>query len=145
MARVQTSVVIERPVDEVFEFVTDPQNEALRGSLIVEQVKTSERPMGVGTRLRNTVKFLGRQFDTTFKITEHEVNKRSSVRTLSGPMPVTGCRIVELVEGGTRFTQITEGEVGGFFRLTEPLVIRAARRQYDTDLATLRDILEAQG
>lgn len=36
MARVESSVVIERPVDEVFEFVTDPRNEALWSSLIVE-------------------------------------------------------------------------------------------------------------
>ena len=81
----------------------------------------------------------------TFEITEYEINKRNCIRTVSGPIPATGCRIVEPVEGGTRFTQITKGEVGGFFKLAEPLVVRAARRQYETDLATLKDILEARG
>ncbi len=145
MARVESSIVIERPVEEVFDFVTDPRNEALWSSLIVEQEKTSEGPTGVGTSLRNTVRFLGRQFDMTFEITEHEINKRNCIRTVSGPIPATGYRIVEPVKGGTRFTQITEGEVGGFFRLAEPLVIRAARRQYETDLAALKDVLEVRG
>lgn len=145
MARVESSVVIERSVDEVFEFVTDPRNEALWSSLTVEQVKTSEGPTDIGTRLRNTVKFLGRQFDMTFEITEYKINKRNCIRTVSGPIPTTGCRIVEPAEGGTRFTQITKGEVGDFFKLAEPLVVRAARRQYETDLATLKDILEARG
>jgi hypothetical protein len=100
--------------------------------------------MGVGTRLRNTVKFLGRQFDLTFEVTEHEPNGKNCVRSISGPIPFTGCRVVEPVDGGTRFTQTAEGEVGGFFRLAEPLVVRAARRQYETDLATLKDLLEAR-
>ena len=45
--------------------------------------------------------------------------------------------------GSTRFTQNFEAEVGGFFRLAEPLVGRAIRRQIEADMATLKDLLEA--
>ena len=38
-----------------------------------------------------------------------------------------------------------EAEVGGFFRLAEPLVGRAIRGQIEADMATLRDLLEAGG
>jgi hypothetical protein len=34
--------------------------------------------------------------------------------------------------------------VGGFFRLAESLVRRAIRRQMEADMATLKDILEAE-
>ena len=34
-------------------------------------------------------------------------------------------------------------EVGGFFKLAEPLVARVVRRQMETDMATLKDLLEA--
>ncbi len=37
MARVENSVVIERPVEEVFQFVTNPRNAALWSSLIVNR------------------------------------------------------------------------------------------------------------
>jgi hypothetical protein len=33
--------------------------------------------------------------------------------------------------------------VGGFFKLAEPLVARVVRRQMETDMATLKDLLEA--
>ena len=35
--------------------------------------------------------------------------------------------------------------MGGFFRLAEPLVGRAMRRQTEADMATLKDVLEAGG
>jgi hypothetical protein len=38
-----------------------------------------------------------------------------------------------------------DAEVGGFFRLAEPLVGRAIRRQIEADMATLKDLLEAGG
>jgi hypothetical protein len=46
--------------------------------------------------------------------------------------------------GGTRMTQVVEGEPGGFFRLAGPL-LEAGRRQFKADLETLKDLLEAQG
>jgi hypothetical protein len=45
-------------------------------------------------------------------------------------------------DGSTRFTQTLEAEVGGFFKLAEPLVGRAIHRQQEADMATLKDILE---
>jgi hypothetical protein len=45
--------------------------------------------------------------------------------------------------GSTRFTQTFEAEVGGFFRLAQPLVERAISRQTEADMATLKDLLES--
>ena len=62
--------------------------------------------------------------------------------------PHTGLGLLYLFEpadGGTRFTQTFEAEIGGFFKLAEPLVGRAIRRQMDADMATLKDLLEAGG
>jgi hypothetical protein len=51
----------------------------------------------------------------------------------------------ETAAGGTRLTQAAEGEPGGFFRLVGPLLEVAGRRQFKTDLANLKDLLEARG
>ena len=51
----------------------------------------------------------------------------------------------EEVSGGTRYTQVIEGEPGGFFRLAGPLLERAIKRQFRADLETLKDLLEAKG
>ncbi len=51
----------------------------------------------------------------------------------------------EEVPGGTRLTRAVEGEPGGFFKLADPLIERALKRQVKADLETLKDLLEAQG
>jgi hypothetical protein len=63
--REEHSVVIECPIEEVFAFTADPNNDALWESTTLEAERTSEGPLGVGTTFRNTTKFLGRRFDTS--------------------------------------------------------------------------------
>jgi hypothetical protein len=46
---------------------------------------------------------------------------------------------------GTRITQRNEGEPGGFFELVEPMLQRAVKRQIQTNLENLKDLLEARG
>ena len=143
--REELSVVIDRPMEEVFAFATEPENEPLWQSTSLETEQTSGGPVGVGTTFRNTSKFLGRRIDSTYEVTENEPPRRQCVRATSGPIPGSGCYLFEPAEGGTRFTQRFEAEIGGFFRLAEPLVGRAIRRQMDVDMATLKDLLEAGG
>jgi hypothetical protein len=98
----------------------------------------------VGTTFRNTSKFLGRRIESTYEVTENEPPHKQCVRVTSGPIPGSGCYLFEPAVGdSTRFTQNFETEVGGFFRLAEPLVARAIRRQMEADMATLKDLLES--
>ncbi len=143
--REELSVVIERPVEEVFAFATDPENDPLWQSATLETEQTSEGPLGVGATFRNTSKFLGRCIESAYEVTEMEPPRRQCIKIVSGPIPGSGCYLFEPAEGGTRFTQTFVVEVGGFFRLAEPLVARAIRRQFDADMATLKDVLEAGG
>ncbi len=40
---------------------------------------------------------------------------------------------------------VLQGEPGGFFKLAEPLLGRMNQRQWDTNLANLKDVLEMGG
>jgi uncharacterized protein YndB with AHSA1/START domain len=140
------TVVIERSVEAVFAFTTDPNNESLWQSTSLETEQTSEGEVDVGTTFRNTSKFLGRRIESTYQVTENDPPHKQCVRIISGPIPGVACYLFEpAADGSTRFTQNFETEVGGFFRLAEPLVARAIRRQMEADMATLKDLLEAQG
>jgi uncharacterized protein YndB with AHSA1/START domain len=141
--RKEHSVVIDRPVEKVFAFAADPHNDALWLSATLETEQTSERPVGVGATFRNTTKFLGRRFETSYEVTENEPPHKRCFRVTSGPIPGEVCYLFESTDGGSaRFTQTFEAEVGGFFRLAEPLVGRAIGRQMEADMATLKDMLE---
>ena len=143
--REEHAVVIERPVEEVFAFTTDPNNESLWQSKSLETEQMTEGEVDVGTTFRNTSKFLGRKIESTYQVTENDPPHKQCVRITSGPLPGAGCYLYEVADGGsTRFTQTFETEVGGFFRLAEPLVARAVRRKMETDMAMLKDLLEAE-
>jgi hypothetical protein len=99
-----------------------------------------------GDKFTTVSKFLGRRFETPFEVTAHEPNRLHSHKSTGGPLPQEYTSTFEEVAGGgTRMTQVVEGEPGGFFSLAGPLLERAGRRQFRADLETLKDLLEAQG
>ena len=64
---------------------------------------------------------------------------------MGGPVPDQDWTYTfEEMPAGTRLTRAVEGEPGGFFKLAEPLIERALKRQVRTDLETLKDLLEAR-
>ncbi len=58
-AREQHSVLIDQPLEEVFAYITDVNNNSLWQSSTLETEQTSEGPIGVGTTYRSVSKFLG--------------------------------------------------------------------------------------
>ncbi len=144
MAKLEAGITINRPVEEVFAFTSNPENEPLWRPELLELEKTSEGPIGVGTTFREVMQFLGRRIENTGEITKYEPNKMMAVKTTSGPVPMEITGTYQPVEGGTELTFEVEGEVGGFFRFAEPLVARMGKRQMETQLANIKDLLEAE-
>ena len=145
MINIECSVVINRPIEEVFSFMSNVENNPQWVSGVLETKLTSPGPMAAGSTGTDMRQFLGTRIESTWEVTEHEVNVKSGFRITSGPIPLQGTWTFEHVEGGTKVTFIAQGETGGFFRLAEPLVGRIARRQTENDHETLKDLLEAQG
>ena len=142
MVKVKTSVVINRPVEEVFKFWDDPDNNAQWQTGLIESKQTSEGARGVGSTLLSVNQFLGRRLEFAVEITEYEPNRRVGFNT-SGPFPFSGTTSFEAVEGGTRVELEAEGDVSGIFKLAEPIVARTAQRQFEGNYLTLKDVLEA--
>ncbi len=144
---VEESVVINRPPEEVFDYVANRENLPEWSAPIQEVRKETQGPlMEEGARYTTVVKFLGRRFETPFEVIVHDRPSRHTDRSTGGPFPQEFTHIFEEVEGGgTRLTEVTDGEPGGFFRLAGPLLEMAGRRQFRADLETLKDLMEAQG
>src|ERR687892_1906369 len=102
MPSVEESIVIDRPAEDVFAFVTTPENDRLWSSTAVERVREGDEPIRVGSRIRAVDKFLGRRVESTLHVTEHDPSRRSMVR-IEGPFKATGSYVLEPLEGRTRF------------------------------------------
>jgi ligand-binding SRPBCC domain-containing protein len=144
---VEESVVINRPPEEVFDYVANRENLPEWSGPIQEVRKETQGSLvEEGARFTTVAKFLGRNFETPFEVTVHDPPRRHTDTSRGGPFPQEYTHIFEEVEvGRTRLTEVTDGEPGGFFRLVGPLLEMAVRRQFRADLETLKDLLEAQG
>ena len=141
--RIEHSVEIERPPEEVFSFVADPRNDERWTPAVEETRKTSDGPLGAGTTFESVFRLLGRRFEATFEIAEYEPNRKVVLGSAtSGPLQLTGTRSVEAVPGGTQFTIRVEGRSGGFFGVAEPVFARLAERPLKVALANLKNLLE---
>jgi uncharacterized protein YndB with AHSA1/START domain len=144
----EDSVVIEQPVQKVFDYVSNPVNlPEWQGppTEIRDLQQTLPGQLREGDRFTTVLKFLGRRYETPTEVTTYEPNQRLSYRGIGGPVPTEVTFIFEEVPGGTRFTQSQETEPGGFFRLTGPIFERAAKWQLSNDVETLKDLLETDG
>jgi uncharacterized membrane protein len=126
--RVEESIEINRPLKEVFDYVSDVGN----------------YPEWMAHALEVLIKSVGRRFETPYERTSYEANRRYTDRAVGGPIPNQrwDCTFQEVL-GGTRLTRAVEAEPGGLLKLLEPLQKRAAKRQLRKDLKTLKDVLEA--
>ena len=105
--------------------------------------KTSEGPIGIGTTWRAVDRIFRRRIERESVFTEYEPNRKITQKSTSGPVPFEVRLICEPVEGATRVIVIAEAQPSGFFKLAGPLFERLRKRQFESDLADLKQGLEA--
>jgi len=105
MLKLKTSAVINRSIEEVFEFVANTENDMMWQSDVLEAKDTSEGPIGVGHTYKQTFQFLGRRLESTYEVTEFEANRKFIFKNTAGPIPIEGGFTCEPVpEGATKIT-----------------------------------------
>ena len=142
MRPVELSVVINRPLEACFAYLTDLANDLEWRREWIEAEKTTDGPHGVGARYRLTGALLGRRIATEYETIAYEPTRLAAWISMSGPLPLTFSRAFEAVEGGTRVTMRYEGD-RGLLRLAGPLVAGIGRRQMAGDFANLKQLMES--
>ena len=145
MTKIERSITIERPAAEVWQFVHDPTKDVLWQTTLRESEILTDGGIGVGTRVREVRQFLGLRVEVAWEVTEYEPHTRSSIKGISGPVPLNGSYLLAAENGGTRFTVVGELDAHGLFRLAEPVFARMTRRELEANLGHLKDLLEANG
>ena len=140
----EQSVVIKRPVEEVFAFLEDPGNETQWQRGLVESRQTSPGPLGVGATGRDVRRFMGRQIITVWEVTEYRPPEMYGFRVVKGPVPFEGAYTFERVPEGTRVVMTARAEMRGLSRLMTPIIVRSGRSQYQRDFGTLKALLESR-
>lgn len=143
--RIQESIEIQLPAEEVYNFISDVNN-LTRCSDVITEVRNA--PVGavkVGDTYSTKAKVMGRTIETSHRVLTADAPNRLEMDGKNGTLNLKVEIIFESVEGGTRVTQVGEGKLSGAMRLARPMVERTVRQQVRGDLENLKSILEQQG
>jgi len=143
MPTITQSVTVNRPVEEVWDFIGSFENTTRWSRGVLEARQTSDGPLGVGSRLQTVVKAFGRRRTADYLVTEYEPNHAFAFEVSSGPMTSRARSSVEPAGAGTRLTASGEAEVTGLYRLLAPVLVRILERHSQDDLTNVKRILEA--
>ncbi|MET3369613.1 SRPBCC family protein [Arthrobacter sp. M2012083] len=124
MPAVEESVVIARPPEEVFDFLSKFENLALYDPFVRTSAQVGDGPVGLGTRGRGKSSYMGQSSDWTVEYTEFDPPRRMVSRSVEGRRDVTVTFRFQPVNGGTRVTELIEVRSGlGFLdKLPDRLV-----------------------
>jgi uncharacterized membrane protein len=144
MITVEKNVVIGRSAEDVFAYVSDQTNAPRWQDGLLEVRRTTDGPIGIGTRHTFVRTFMGRRMEGSNEYTQWEPNRVVAFRATSGPVGLDASYAVE--PAGTnraRLTSRLEMRAPGLLRLAEPLMAARLRRDVETNLANVKDLLEA--
>ncbi len=139
MPAVEESVVIARPPELVFDFLSKFENLAVYDPFVLASGQVGDGPVGLGTRGRGTSSYMGQRSDWTVEYTEFDPPRRMVSRSVEGRRDVTVVFRFQPVDGGTRVTEQIEVRSGlGFLdNLPDRLVCLVLGRSLRSNLKNL--------
>ena len=141
MPRASNEIVIDRPRDNVFAFLADPQNDRQWRTGILDLRRVSGD--GIGARYAQGVKGPGgRRIAADIEITELTPSQTIAFHTVAGPVRPRGRYELAAADDGTHVRFELEADMRGLKRLIAPMVQKTMNDEV-AQLAQLKHVLEA--
>jgi uncharacterized protein YndB with AHSA1/START domain len=140
---VQGEIVINRPIDEVFDFVADERNEPKYNPQMTLAEMVTRGPIGVGSKF-HAVMTGARAADMTIEYTEFDRPRRLGSTTHMSAMDINGTLLFESQGQSTKMKWLWDIEPRGFIKLLGPIVRRMGERQELANWTGLKKVMEAQ-
>jgi len=134
----ENTIHVERPIDEVFAFLSDFENLPKWNYFVLRVVKTSAGPVGVGTTYHQVRK----TDEQVFRVIEFELNRRLAIQTIPPSSPELEMRFILQAEGdSTKVTDVWKLQTG-MIGLLERLAAGRVKSAVVDNLRKLKQLLE---
>lgn len=143
MIELEHSVIIKRPVKEVFAFTTDPSNSSRWRVGLLDARQVTEGPMRVGSIIEETVQVLGRKLTNKVEVTGLEPDAMRRIKLKLGPLPIEMREEYEETAEGTKLRVKGQTDVRGPQRLAARAAMSQVKRQLEQELANIKTVLES--
>lgn len=140
---VTSSIEINRPAGEVFDYVADMSNNTVWQKGQVRCTWTSDPPLTLGSTYDQEAKFLGKSIVSSFEVTEYEPGARIRVSTTGGTMSIDVTRTVTPISD-ERCTvgAVVRGDAPGLMKVLGPILPVMVRSSVNKDYQQLKNLLE---
>ena len=135
-------VIINRPIEEVFAFVTDHTNDKYWKPFVTESRKISTDSIGVGTRFEIVTVVWGHRRAGEVEILEYEPYSSFVYKGHDQIFPFIGQLWFSTAPPGTHLRGQVEFPAHGLWKLLAPLPLMFFRSQTKSTFARLKQVLE---
>jgi carbon monoxide dehydrogenase subunit G len=142
MINLDLGVLIDRPVKDVFAFVTNPNNMSKWNSAVVSMQQITPGAIGVGTKFKNVGEMLGRRIEGEMQVVAFEPDTKYGFQMNAGPMQVNVVLTFKTVGTGTKINLNAQGNPAGVFKLAEGVMQGRVKSMMEENLARLKSVLE---
>ncbi len=142
MINLDFGVLIDRPMKDVFAFVSNPNNMSKWNSAVVSLEQVSPGAVGVGSKFKTVGEMMGRRIEGEMQITAYEPDTKCGFQVNAGPMQVNLTLSLKTVGTGTKVSLNAQGNPGGIFKLAEGVMTGQIKSMMEGNLTRLKDALE---
>jgi uncharacterized protein YndB with AHSA1/START domain len=137
--------MIDRPVRQVFTALVDSKNQPKWDTGLLEACITPDGPVGIGTRITEVRKLMGRTSENTGEVIEFESNVRITCKSVDMPMTVVGTVTFTATPRGTKVNWRWDLQPRGFYALVGSMIANTMKKGSENSLHGLKDLLESSG
>jgi len=142
MINLDLGTLIDKPVKDVFAFITNPDNMPKWNAAVVSMQQITPGPVGMGTKFKNVGEMLGRRIEGEMQVVAFEPDSKYGFQMNAGPMQVSVTLTFKTVGTGTKLNLNAQGNPAGLFKLAEPVMAGRVKAMMEENLARLKSQLE---
>ncbi|MDQ0254680.1 uncharacterized protein YndB with AHSA1/START domain [Evansella vedderi] len=144
MKTIEYSVVIQKPISDVFAFIEDLEKRPTWETGVVEAKVISGEYEKPGSVIQITSKVLGKKIKTVAEVLEYKKNEAVVCRA-DKPFPHEVANLYEEVEGGTKFTRRAKADpsnLNNFVKVGSSLILKKIEKSFTETADNAKTVLE---
>jgi uncharacterized protein YndB with AHSA1/START domain len=144
MIQAEASIIINRPVEEVFAFVANQHNAPQWQPTLLGVHRITEGPIGVGTKHIVVRAFMDQHLEMINEYVKFEPNQEITFTGGSDETRFATSYVFERVDGGTKITNVTHMGQNHAFKGDDQQVVRQLETDFMAAFQALKTLLENQ-